>query len=802
MGRIISILLMLGLIVGLIGIGCSKSPEEDQGTEPTTQESSRSGSAAPDTLLPETETTETRPAPARQTAAQAARESTLMQRLPDKVLAVIATSGGDVLKPGFEQSVIGQIWRDPGVQTFYLSLKTVLLAKMEEQMPLEQTAEFVGFKRLAEQVFKRPVVFGAAQQESMEGPPLYGFAIIDAGPRRAEIASTLSELEGLASKGDIVDVKVGSHTLHGWRESSDIPGYWGWVEDYFVFAVNDTQGLAFQHLSGMVDKSTSSTTRLLTWVPGADDALAMYVDSQKVGQMVQMFAGDQPDFNLIKTAIASLGLSEIKSFTTRIGFAGSGMVSNTLLEAPQPYTGLLKCFQPVNMASLDMVDAAAVNAGIVNIDFSALYDTFLNTLQTTMPPPQAELIQQNIDRVEQQLGIQIRDGLLAGLTGPVTYYNLPPDPDQAPPPQPDPTMPMDPMAMQSMMPAPGTGIMLAELKDAALMEKNLVALAQFAQASGQETGVQVTTQQIGNHTVHTLNIPTLAMMMQLTPSWTIVDNKLIFTTTTEACGTAINRVTSSQTASSSIRTRGDFRKLTANLPQNLLSFSYADSKFQFKQMATLLQQMWPMLAGMMAMQAQINLPMEFPALEKFADQMGPTTSYCWFDDLGIHSHSQGPMVSESGVAAVAAVGGGVAVLLPALSRARELARRVQCASNLGALARAIAMYRAEFRDNYPALLEDLFSTENLDPKTLVCPGTDDQPGQCSYIYRGVDLTASSPEDLILVHDKFENHQGECRNVLFAHFGVRRYTEEEFQQVIVRDNELRRQAGLPEKPADK
>ena len=40
MGRVISILLMLGLIVGLIGIGCSKSPEEGQGTEPTTQESS------------------------------------------------------------------------------------------------------------------------------------------------------------------------------------------------------------------------------------------------------------------------------------------------------------------------------------------------------------------------------------------------------------------------------------------------------------------------------------------------------------------------------------------------------------------------------------------------------------------------------------------------------------------------------------------------------------------------------------------------------------------------------------------
>ena len=43
----------------------------------------------------------------------------------------------------------------------------------------------------------------------------------------------------------------------------------------------------------------------------------------------------------------------------------------------------------------------------------------------------------------------------------------------------------------------------------------------------------------------------------------------------------------------------------------------------------------------------------------------------------------------------------VSILMPALGRARELAKRVQCQSNLSALGRSIVMYQNEYRDKLP-----------------------------------------------------------------------------------------------------
>ena len=808
MNKVANILMILALVLGLMGLGCSKDSEPAQpsgGEAPALQTPADPMS---DTVAQRSRAPRDRGSGRRSRTGRGARadqtpaavESDLLQRLPDNMLGFITTSGGDILKPGFDRSILGQMWREPEVQDFCRSIKDALLSSLEEQISLEQSGELLGIKRLAEQAFQRPMVIGAAQLEGGQGPPVYGFLIIDAGARRREIASAISELEGLASKGEIVDVKIATETFHGPRETGGVPGYWGWVGDYFVFALNEDSGLAFRHLTEGADQPPSTGSRVLEKVPGNDDALALYVDCQRAGQLVQTIPQDQPQLALMQEIIKSLGLGEIKSLTARVGFAGPDMVGNTLIEAPQPYTGLLQCLRPVDMAQLDMVDADAVKVTVVDIDLTTLYDTIIRAIQTALPPEQFNQLRQGIAAAEQQMGVQIRDGLLAGVAGPMTLYTLPPDPGQttqsARPPT-DPAMAMNPFAMQQTMEPGATTVLVAGLKDAARMEKSLAALAQFAQIAGEQLGLQVTTQQIGNQTVYSLNVAALAMIMPIAPSWTILGDRLIFATSADACGSALKRITSSE-AAGSIRSRSDFQEMTADLPRNLLSFSYTDSKFQFRQMAALLQQSWPLLA-MTAQQQQINLPMEFPSLDKFAEQMGPALKYCWTDNDGIHSHGQ--LAAAESAAAVGVAALSFSITMPALGRARELAKRVQCQSNLAVIGRSIAMYQGEYGDKNPGQLEDLIIAENLPPKSLVCPSSDDEPGQCSYIYRGEDLTSSASGDMILAYDKFENHNGECRNVLFASFAVKRMTEDVFQQAIAIDNLIRRQKGLPEKPAD-
>jgi len=55
------------------------------------------------------------------------------------------------------------------------------------------------------------------------------------------------------------------------------------------------------------------------------------------------------------------------------------------------------------------------------------------------------------------------------------------------------------------------------------------------------------------------------------------------------------------------------------------------------------------------------------------------------------------------------------------------------------------------------------------------------------------------QNLILAHDQKDNHQG-GRNVLYVDDRVEWATENQFQELIKRDNLRRRQRQLPEKPA--
>ena len=53
--------------------------------------------------------------------------------------------------------------------------------------------------------------------------------------------------------------------------------------------------------------------------------------------------------------------------------------------------------------------------------------------------------------------------------------------------------------------------------------------------------------------------------------------------------------------------------------------------------------------------------------------------------------------------------------------------------------------------------------------------------------------------MIVAYDKPGNHHRDRRNVLFVRSQVRKVKGEELQQAIARDNELRRELGLKEKP---
>jgi len=139
-----------------------------------------------------------------------------------------------------------------------------------------------------------------------------------------------------------------------------------------------------------------------------------------------------------------------------------------------------------------------------------------------------------------------------------------------------------------------------------------------------------------------------------------------------------------------------------------------------------------------------------------------------------------------------------AMLLPALSRAREQARRATCLSNLKQIGLAVHMYSQDNEDQFPANDEDYSVTEGgsfalLHPRytrslgIFVCPSatesvaTDEASFKsnadkyCSYSYSRRALSERTMTDTAVAIDQYDsgssgpipNHGNEGINVLFV-----------------------------------
>ena len=674
--------------------------------------------------------------------------------LPDDVLGFVATSGGEHLKPAFEKSSLGRMWYDPGVQTFYQSIKKEVLAKIKQEIPNSNDAKIPDIVMdLVKLVGSRPIIIGAARKAATEGPPVYGFAILDAGTRKAEIASSITKLEALADEGDIVEIKVGSFKMHGPKDDADVPGYWGWVGNYLVFAVNDGEGLALKYLQ----KPRAAAASYLKEVSGTSDVLAVYVDCQKITEVVSAVAeqeGAKDQFCLATAVIKELGFANVKTLVSRVGFAGPDVVCNELIEVPQLRTGMLACFKSINLKMFDMVDARAVNAAAVNCDIAGVYDTIMRAIKVAAPNDVYAEIQQVIAEFESDAKFNIRKGLLESLAGPMIFYSLP---------------------AGVMMEAPSGGfVVIAKPKDAALLEKTMVSLGKFAASQG-EGMLQVSSQpQSDGRTLHSWVIAPLAMM-QILPCWTVVDDHIVIASNMTLYNVAVKQIVSAGPGKKSLRTTEGYRKATAELTDNLIYLRYTNSKVQITQLMTSLQQYWPMVT-MFATQAGVKLPIMLPLVGDIVKDMGSSCQYAWFDAQGLRSHYRGPGV-EMSLGSVAGASLAAGIMMPALFHVRQVSTRVVSGTNLSVIGKACLIYANDYEEKFPPNLQELVEKADLSSKCLESPRKPKGFDGPSYIYVSGQTVLMEPGNIIA----YEN-PGFCSdkiNVLFLDSHVQAMKPDEF-----------------------
>jgi prepilin-type processing-associated H-X9-DG protein len=128
------------------------------------------------------------------------------------------------------------------------------------------------------------------------------------------------------------------------------------------------------------------------------------------------------------------------------------------------------------------------------------------------------------------------------------------------------------------------------------------------------------------------------------------------------------------------------------------------------------------------------------------------------------------------------------LLIPTLGRARESAKRVQCASRLRQIGQAVFIYANDHAGFLPPDLIALYRHADITPELFTCPSSDIWKAQgatqvqivtsllsgdhLSYAWTGSGLTSAAPADVILafdleLHVPKDNATTTGMNVLFA-----------------------------------
>ena len=123
----------------------------------------------------------------------------------------------------------------------------------------------------------------------------------------------------------------------------------------------------------------------------------------------------------------------------------------------------------------------------------------------------------------------------------------------------------------------------------------------------------------------------------------------------------------------------------------------------------------------------------------------------------------------------------IAMLLPSLSRARELAKRSVCSANLRSVEISMQIYIEEYGQEPPDL-KAVVGENRLYPGSLSCPSVDPAVRQIPhYIWiRGADCADA---DNVVLYEPLQNHRGEGGNVLFCDGHVEFVSQADWEQVL-------------------
>ncbi len=556
--------------------------------------------------------------------------------------------------------------------------------------------------------------------------PFQVAAVLDVGDGAETVRDSFS---ALLTHDSEVRGKLGSREIGGVRWDSftlgDEPGVpealWSLQSGRLVFALGAGAAERVQkalhgagpRLSGRPE--LAADREKLGAASGA--RLGCFVDIAGIEKRIRAIIQTNSDAKSLADLDEFLSVSGLKKLQRMISTrepSPRGRVSRSLLSMDGPPAGFFRLWkqEPLTDADLKLIPENAYFATAGNFDLRQLRDEVLGQIED-LKPELAQTITGGDAMIAQFLHFSLLNDLLPAFGDTWVVYDCP---------------------EHGGLYGSGT-VLVAEAAKPEMIQAAITRGIELTKGLAAQAGpglrIEERVTKSGTHEIHYLLLG--GVPSPLAPAWGFVDGRVVLGLLPQPVALAMNQADPA-TRKRSCLDRDDVRDALKNkLPKSFCSFGYADPDWFIRAFYPLQNMAWTMLlsAGG-AVEPTVDLG-TIPTLPEYTVDEHPLVSATALDESGIRSVTVGERpILASLVNSVAPAALAASVLLPSLSRARELAKRTVSASNLRQIGLAAHIYANDHDGAAPPSFETLISAGSIVREMLYSP-LDPQTDHVSYV---------------------------------------------------------------------
>lgn len=420
----------------------------------------------------------------------------------------------------------------------------------------------------------------------------------------------------------------------------------------------------------------------------------------------------------VDQALDALGINAIRGGCCQMNASKYGMTTRTLI-ATDAHTGLMKLWEhePLTDAELGMIPRDAYWVAACGLDLSGLWEETLGIIEQLAPDAVGK-VQGALAMSTSVVGFSITDDLLPALGDTWILYDAPD---------------------HGGMFLTGTTL-IVEVRDTDALRGIFGRLLQFLTPLLGQQHVTLEPRSV-EHNGHTIDYLVLrGVPSPVAPAVCVADGYAVCALNPQVVAAVLDHL-DNPAQKGTILDQADVAAVRDKLGSPLLSFYYADSRWAVRASHGLKQLLGTAFSSSAGTDYDPGL---LPTLSQELAATHNMVGSCQRTKDGILYSSFGtPTMGVGANTAVIALL--VSILLPRLSRARELAKRAVSGSNLRGIGQACFIYANDHNNQFPEFLEQLVAGKYIEPQMLLSPRDDDPVTFYKQVKQAVDQGNLTPD---------------------------------------------------------